>query len=239
MSQTSERVREPSVLDRVDDRIKVLCVVAFVAAVALLPDGAWARFGALAGLLLLAYLLGRVPLLWALKRLPLLLPVFLLVGLSAWISTRGESGMSTDRFLSVLVGASMSLLALALMAYNPGPDNMLRALQFYFRGSFLVTLLTMTHRYIVVIVAEARRMLRARDSRGQPPRVLDRARVAGSMVGYLFVRSLQRAERVGHAMEARGFTGVYPRGRVRPLRWTQLVAGLTFCAAMAAVVVIP
>jgi cobalt/nickel transport system permease protein len=37
-----------------------------------------------------------------------------------------------------------------------------------------------------------------------------RARVAGGMVGSLFVRSYERSERVYAAMLARGFTGVLP-----------------------------
>jgi len=66
-------------------------------------------------------------------------------------------------------------------------------------------------------------MMRARDLRGMPPTVRQRAHVAGCMVGSLFLRSFERSERVSVAMQSRGFTGSLPVPR-----WPRLArCGLT------------
>ena len=60
------------------------------------------------------------------------------------------------------------------------------------------------------LVEQAVRMGHARDARGIPASLSRRAQVAGHMIGVLFLRSWERAERVGQAMTARGFTGTLP-----------------------------
>jgi len=70
--------------------------------------------------------------------------------------------------------------------------------------------------YLFIIGEEAQRMLRARSSRSGISRIpsarsggtaLWRARVTGEMAGSLFLRSLERSDRVYHAMLARGYNG--------------------------------
>ena len=78
----------------------------------------------------------------------------------------------------------------------------------------LVATVFFTYRYFHVVGDEAMRMMRARDSRSAalPDRraggtVAWRASVLGHMVGSLFIRSLDRSERVYAAMQARGYRG--------------------------------
>jgi cobalt/nickel transport system permease protein len=68
------------------------------------------------------------------------------------------------------------------------------------------------YRYIFVLVEEAVRLQRARDSRsavieGKGPSLLFRAQTAGRMIGSLLVRGFARSERVYQAMVARGYQG--------------------------------
>ena len=49
------------------------------------------------------------------------------------------------------------------------------------------------------------RMKQARDSRGYGMKKLQNIKAAGNMIGILFVRSYERAERVYSAMLARGY----------------------------------
>ncbi len=74
----------------------------------------------------------------------------------------------------------------------------------------LIHLVLMTHRYIFVLAEEFARLRRALRVRGYRNR-LDRRTFAtiGSIAGTLFVRGHERAERVHHAMLARGFDGVF------------------------------
>ena len=71
----------------------------------------------------------------------------------------------------------------------------------------MVMLASFAYRYIFVLVDEAERMERARDSRCYGGRWLWHAKVIGQMIGTLFLRSYERAERVYVAMVSRGFDG--------------------------------
>jgi cobalt/nickel transport system permease protein len=71
----------------------------------------------------------------------------------------------------------------------------------------LVMVASFAYRYIFVLVDEAERMERARDSRCYGGRWLWHARVIGQMIGTLFLRGYERSERVYVAMVSRGFDG--------------------------------
>jgi cobalt/nickel transport system permease protein len=70
----------------------------------------------------------------------------------------------------------------------------------------IVHLLLMTYRYIFVIEEEYQRLIRAAKVRGfQPGTNLHTYRTYAYVVGMLFVRAGERAERVHQAMLCRGF----------------------------------
>jgi cobalt/nickel transport system permease protein len=78
----------------------------------------------------------------------------------------------------------------------------------------LVAIIAFMYRYLFVLADEAQRLLRARAARSaRLPGARGggslgwRAAVVGHMAGQLFVRSLDRSERVYQAMQARGYRG--------------------------------
>jgi cobalt/nickel transport system permease protein len=71
-------------------------------------------------------------------------------------------------------------------------------------------LLLMTYRYIFVLEQEYHRLLRAARIRGFKPRTnLHSYRTYAYIVGMLFVRASNRAQRVHQAMKCRGFRGKF------------------------------
>ena len=78
-------------------------------------------------------------------------------------------------------------------------------------------------------------LLRTRDARsfgrkGYP------LRIWGTLVGQLLIRSVERAERIGRAMYARGFTGELPAMPYGTSRWTRrdTVFAIVWSAALLA-----
>lgn len=82
--------------------------------------------------------------------------------------------------------------------------------------------LSLTYRYIGVLVDEAQRMWTAYILRSGVARAI-RMKDMGSFLGQLLLRSFDRAERVYSAMKCRGFAGRYHPGKSRPLRRYDLV----------------
>jgi cobalt/nickel transport system permease protein len=216
-----------SLIHRLDPRVKVIVTVLFVLSNLLIPDGAWVGFVlALAMVLIITHWAG-LPWNFALKRSLIVLPftlaavtiVFATPGaalasihIGPWTLTPTDAGLI--RFASIILRSLLSVqMAILLTATTPFPD-LIHALRHLRLPQPLVATLSFMYRYLFVLSEETTRLLRARRARSaQQPGLrsggplLWRARVAGNMVGQLFLRSLERGDRVYQAMLARGYTG--------------------------------
>lgn len=216
-----------SPIHRLDPRVKVVVTLLFIIANVLLPDGAWLAF-ALAWLLVLAAtVLAHIQPLYVIKRsfvvIPFLLAavtvIFTLPGsaIASWqvgSRTLTVSDAGLIRFVSIVIRSWVSLqMAILLTAVTQFPDLM-HALHHLRVPKILTTIISFMYRYLFVLSDEAMRLIRAREARsavGENGRaggsVLWRAKIAGSMVGQLMLRSFERSERVYAAMLARGYRG--------------------------------
>jgi cobalt/nickel transport system permease protein len=92
-------------------------------------------------------------------------------------------------------------------------------------------------RYLFVLADEALRLVRARVARSGDSGItgftsggnfLWRARIAGGMAGNLFLRSLERSERIYVAMLSRGYDGEVrsmPLPEMKVSNWIALIVG--------------
>jgi cobalt/nickel transport system permease protein len=103
----------------------------------------------------------------------------------------------------------------------------------------LVSLVGLMYRYLFLAGDEALRMMRARQSRAaalpgaRKPPSWWQARVTGRMIGSLFLRAIERSERVYGAMLARGYDGKSRsliRFRMLARDWAALGGGLLLAA---------
>jgi cobalt/nickel transport system permease protein len=216
-----------SPIHRLEPRIKVLATLLFILSNALLPDGAWLAYLAAWGLVLVITRLAQLELGYAVRRSVVALP-FALAALSVVVNLPGQplavwsigswQLVPTDagliRFLSIVVRSLLSVqMAILLTATTAVPD-LLHALRHLRLPDLLVSIVAFMLRYLVVLVDEAQRLLRAREARSARPAdgggggsLFWRARVTGNMAGQLFLRSYDRSERVYQAMVARGYRG--------------------------------
>ncbi len=161
---------------------------------------------ALTGLLMVAAVIGgllavsQIPLWFMLKRLLLMEPLVLGVAGLMWFQPDGGK-----IFALVMFKANLCLLTTILLSNTTPFAELLRVLQRLRMPWVFVTTLTLMHRYLFVLRDEAERMRRARASR-----TFTRGRrfqwlALSSVLGQLFVRASERAERIYNAMCARGW----------------------------------
>jgi len=228
------RPREP-----LDGRVLLVGLLSGIGVTVLTPPGHAGRLAGEMALVVAAHLA-----LWGraahrapsyrslLGRFTLLVPFLLLLVLSAPWMTAAPGQPSPLAWAGIAVARaliSFGALAAALRAIDS--VELLAALGRLRTPPIFVTLMALMLRYLGLLEGEAARMIRARDLRGTPPALRERARVAGCMVGSLFLRSFERAERVSAAMQARGFTGLLPPPTPRPLsRDSTLQIGLLLLA---------
>jgi cobalt/nickel transport system permease protein len=107
----------------------------------------------------------------------------------------------------VLAKAMTSVIAMILIASTTRFSRLLQGLEGLRFPRFLILILSFLYRYIFVLVDEVHRMRRSLESRSAGRRPVGGIRVYGSLLGVLFLRAYERAERVYAAMIARGFSG--------------------------------
>ena len=219
-----------SSIHRLDPRVKLLGVFALILVVVTLPQGAWPALGLVQLLVLLIALAAGLGPLYTLRAALIALPFmlaavpipFLTPGPVLWVVPGlgwAVSGPGLERFATILLRTVLAVQAGALLSATTSVPHMLWGLQSLGLPALLVAVVGFMLRYLFVLGDEALRMLRARASRsartpdGRRPGFVWQGRMAGMMVGSLFLRSLERSERVYAAMSSRGY-----RGQVRLLQ---------------------
>lgn len=212
---------------RLDPRVKVIIVVAFILSNALLPDGAWLAYGLMAVFIWAAARVARLPFAFLFKRSLIVLPfllaavtiIFTLPGtavfsfqIGPWTLTATDAGLV--RFSSILIRSWLSVLAAIWLTATTSFPDLMHALRHLHVPQILVSIISFMYRYLFVLADEAGRLLRAREARsarlpGQKSggSLWWQAKVAGGMIGQLFLRSFERSDRVYNAMLARGYRG--------------------------------
>jgi cobalt/nickel transport system permease protein len=205
-----------SVIHRLDPRGRLVIAV-FFSVVAAVSDDFSVLFMLLcagAGLVVLARLSpvnvlsrllianGFIAFLWVM--LPLTVPGEPMFSL--WRLTGTHEGVRLAARIALKCNAILS--ALMALAATMSVFDTAKALKRLYVPEKLVYFIFFTYRYIHVIEAEYRRLMRAAKTRGFRPRTnMHTYRTIANLVGMTFVKSHERAERVRAAMRCRGFNG--------------------------------
>ena len=227
---------------------KVICCGVLLVCVVALPTSTLPKLGGLGAMLLGLWVAsGSAPLLLV-KRLAVALPFILMAALSLpFMSQAGKPVLALpanlmvtqgglELLLGVVVKALLCLTALSLLSAVTSTQDLLTALHSLRFPRLFLTVLSLTARYLLVLGDEAARMTQARAARGRGKSLRRRAGATGALVGSLFLRSYERAERVGRAMAARGFAGTLPAmAPGRPTVRDALASGAFIAATLAVV----
>jgi cobalt/nickel transport system permease protein len=192
--------RSDSIIHRLPAAGKLAAALAMVMLVLLLParHALWLMLPA--GMLAAIAAMSRIPWGFLLRRLLLLEPVVLGVALLAVFQ---QDGWRIVLFL--IVRCTLCLFTMILLSNTTPFAELLGVLKSLHVPSLLITTLALMYRYLFVLVDETQRMRRARASRTFVKRRGWEWKTMSTIVGQLFVRASERAERVFAAMCARGW----------------------------------
>lgn len=238
-----------SLLHRLDPRIKVVVTLVLIVGIVMTPPAAWPAYALLWTLLGGLALLGRLGF-WRVARTAGLALPFSLAAATLMFTTPGNevlrvfglvvSDAGLARFAAILLKSWLAVQAALLLAMTTPFTDLLWALASLRLPQTLVAIIGLMYRYLFTLRDEAERLMRARAARSgslanhrSGGSLGWRARVAGGMVGSLFLRSYERSERVYAAMLARGYTGRMRALDPPPLRWQAVVLGGVPLAALA------
>jgi cobalt/nickel transport system permease protein len=120
-------------------------------------------------------------------------------------------------FASILVKFALTISAALLLIATTSFPGICRGLRRLGIPALFVSQLLFLYRYLFVLMEEAARVVRARDMRSFGKRGAG-TRIFVRIVGTLFLRTVERAERIYGAMLARGFRGDVPSMRRETFR---------------------
>ena len=215
--------RLESPVHSLDARAKTIALFAIIVACVTTPPQHWWPFAVYAALVLIITMASGVPAGYVLTRILVVLPFIVVVAVFVPFMHKGGGTVDLGLFhvskggllvlWNVTVKAIISVACLILLSSTTEFSDLMRGFERLHVPRFFTTVAAFMYRYVFIIVDEAERMKRARDSRSFKGRWLWQAGVVGHMIASLFLRSQERAERVYQAMCSRGFEGSFPRWR--------------------------
>ena len=188
-------------------------------------------------LLALPFILAAFPVIFTISGEPLAS-----FSIASWTLTVTQPGV--ERFISIALKSWISVQAAVVLAASTPFPALLAAMRAIHIPRLLVAIFGLMWRYLFVLADEALRLMRARAARsGQSTApgaktggsLAWRARVTGGMAGSLFLRALERSDRIYMAMVSRGYDGevrTIPLPGLNRMQITILTLGLLALALL-------
>ncbi len=208
-------------MHRLDPRTKLICSLAFVLAVVLTPAGTWNVFVVYLLILLGLIWLSRLPIKYVLKRSLVIFPFVVMIAIFVPFFKQGQVAARYDIgawhiaityeglavLINVIVKSWLCILCLIILSSSTKFEELMHGMHRLKVPQVFVQITSFMYRYMFVLADQAMRMQMARDSRNFGLNRRNIFKTMGNMIGMLFIRSYERAERIYAAMLSRGYNG--------------------------------
>ena len=192
--------RADSPVHRLSSGLKVTLSLTLILIVVLSPVKYVYLFVTIVILLLTVILRSKIPLTFFLKRLLLFEPFILTIAILTLLQPNG-----VVIFTSILVKSTLSLVTVVLLSNTTPFSELLNVLRKAYVPPLFITLLALMYRYLFILIDEIEHMKVARTSRTFTKKGTRKWSFLTLILGQLFIRTTERAERIYSAMCARGW----------------------------------
>ncbi|PKN06285.1 MAG: cobalt ECF transporter T component CbiQ [Deltaproteobacteria bacterium HGW-Deltaproteobacteria-7] len=206
-----------TIVHRLDPRAKVIITLLFLFTVISFP-----KYEIVALLPFFLYpvllmTLGEIPFMFIFKKVVFVSPFAVFIGIFNPLLDSGQVSIFHGfmisagwfSFFSILIKFTLTVSTALLLIATTSFPNVCHALRQLGLPSLFVSQLLFLYRYIFVLMEETMRIVRARNMRSYEKRGHG-IRVFVRIIGILFLRTVERAERIYFAMLSRGFQGDMP-----------------------------
>ena len=232
---------QDTVVHRLDARVKVAATLLFVVMVVSYPKYEVLSLMPFFLFPVLMVSLGDLPVLFLVRKVLVVSPFAVFVGLfNPVFDTRTAVvlfGIAVSggwiSFLSILLKYVLTISAALILIATTSFPGVCQALRRLGAPALFISQLLFLYRYLFVLMEEAMRIVRARDLRSFGKRGRE-AKVVVRIIGTLFLRTVERAERIYRCMLSRGFRGDIPVLRRYGIRAGDLLFLVLVVASLAA-----
>lgn len=210
-------------LHKIDTRVKIISLISYIVIASTLSS----KIALFAGILLMGVLVlfARTPMSYLLKRLlwvlpfggvliilfPFITPGVSILKIKLGFTTLNATLQGVDKAIVLFLRLFSAMLALTVLNATTGFREVMEGFKHLKVPAILVHIVEFTVRYIFVLNDELNRMKLARKSRSydfkQSVLHIEALRTLSQMIAVLFIRSIERGERVYNAMLSRGYGG--------------------------------
>ena len=223
---------------RIDPRIKLILTLLYLFTVVSFPKYEIAALLPFFVYPVLLMTIGEIPFLFILKKIIWMSPFAIFIGIFNPLLDSGQATLAFGfslaagwlSFISILLKFILTVATALLLIATTSFPGICHALRQLGAPSLFVSQLLFLYRYIFVLMEETMRIVRARDMRSYGRRGTG-IKVFVRLIGILFLRTVERAERVYYAMLSRGFHGDMPAQRHFRVTFSDLavvVLGIAF-----------
>jgi len=210
-----------SIIHRLDPRVKLIFFFVLILVIVSTPPQELVKFSGYFLILFILVLLSRIPLPFVFARSLVIIPFVLLTAIFIPFFKGGEVAGSYNFltlhltishkgiliFQNILIKSWLSVLSLTILTSTTKFSSLLKALEILKIPRVMILIASFFYRYMFLLVDELMRIKNARDSRSFKKNPVYQFKVIGYMIGELFIRTYERAERIYLAMLSRGFNG--------------------------------
>jgi cobalt/nickel transport system permease protein len=214
-----------SPVHRLDPRVKLLATALFVLTVISFPKYEVVELAPFFLFPVLLVALGDIPAGLILKKVAVVSPFAVFVGLfnplfdtqTAFVLFGMPISGGVLSLLSILLKFILTISAALVLIATTSFPGVCQAFRRLGAPALFISQLLFLYRYLFVLLEETMRMVRARDLRSFGSRGR-KAAVAARLIGTLFLRTVERGERIYRGMLSRGFRGDIPVLRRQGIR---------------------
>ena len=249
-----------SFVHKMDARIKILMVIAFMVAVFMVKTFHFLGFGACLLLVILATIFAKVPFLRVLKSVKGIIFFILLSAILQLIFNKDgkvlldlsfikitdkgllNAGFITARITLIVLGASVLTLTTSPVELADGIESLLYPLKFIkFPVHEFALIMSIALRFIPTLLDETDRIIKAQKARGadfESGNIFKRAKALIPVLIPLLISSFRRADELADAMDARCYSGSKNRTKYKKMKlsWRDLIGTLFIAGLITGVV---
>lgn len=213
---------------RLDPRVKLICIFSLAAAVVVTPVHHYQKFIAYGSIIIFLALISRVKVKYYLLRFIFLVPLLIFLGVSLLVFSHRQWSQKQLILYNLFIKTFLTFCSFGVLVLSVNFHQIVKSLELMRFPKVFTSVLGFAHRYVLLFQQEAGRLIKARKSRcfGRKKRWRDR-KAAAFIIPFFLFRVLERSQRIYIAMLSRGYKDVLPAGtsfRLTLTYWDYLFA---------------
>lgn len=194
-----------SLIHRLDPRTKIVCLLLYVIFIVLTSHSDFLQLGFYLIFIFIAIYLSKVPFFYITKRSLVIIPVVLLIVVFVpFLDLHFNLKLMITG--NVLIKSWLSILAMILLSSTTRFTVLLKGMELLKFPKILIMVFSFMYRYIFVLLDEVMKMKQAYYSRYYGGKFFKQFKILGNIIGFLFIRTYERGERIYYSMVSRGLT---------------------------------